>query len=169
PFSSETSGKRIAVLSLSSDADDYYAGRPFIREIRKRRPDAAAFYADAFTGREFLREARARALEADIVILALFSSLRTSKGSVDILPGHIDLVRELAWAGKKTVAISFGNPYFLRHFPEVSAYLCIYKNTTIAQETAARAVFGEIDTEGRLPVTIPGLFPAGHGLTLKKI
>ncbi|MFZ2054007.1 MAG: glycoside hydrolase family 3 N-terminal domain-containing protein [Candidatus Aminicenantales bacterium] len=168
PLSSDTSGKRIAVLSLSSDADDYYAGRPFIREVQKRRPDAAAFFADAFTGREFLREAKAMAMDADIVILTLFSSLRTSKGSVDLLPKHIDLVRELAWAGKKTVAISFGSPYFLRHFPEVSAYVCLYRNTLPAQETAARAVFGEIDTPGRLPVSIPGLFPVGHGLPLKK-
>ncbi|MGB7294482.1 MAG: glycoside hydrolase family 3 N-terminal domain-containing protein [Candidatus Aminicenantales bacterium] len=168
PFSSATSGKRIAILSLSSDADDYYAGRPFIREVRKRRPDAAAFYADAFTSREFLREARAHAMDADIVILALFSSLRTSKGSVDLLPKHIDLVRELAWAGKKTVVISFGSPYFLRHFPEVNAYVCLYRNTGPAQETAARAVFGEIDSEGRLPVSMPGLFPAGHGLSLKR-
>jgi beta-N-acetylhexosaminidase len=37
-----------------------------------------------------------------------------------------------------------------------------------AQEAAARAIFGESDIEGRLPVSIPGLYPAGHGLTLKK-
>jgi len=168
PLTSETFGKRIAVLSLSSDADDYFAGRPFVREVQRRRPDAAAFYADAFTGWEFLREARAQAMDADIVILALFSSLRTSKGSVDLLPNHIDLVRELTWAGKKTVVISFGSPYFLLHFPEVSAYACLYRNTVPAQEAAARAVFGEIDIEGRLPVSIPGLFLIGHGLTFKK-
>jgi beta-N-acetylhexosaminidase len=168
PLSSETFGKRIAVLSLSSDVDDYFAGRPFVREVLRRRPAAAAFYADAFTGREYLREARARAMDADIVILALFSSLRTSKGSVDLLPHHVDLVRELAWAGKRTIVISFGSPYFLRHFPEVSAYVCLYRNTVPAQEAAARAIFGETDIEGRLPVSIPGLYPAGHGLTLKK-
>ncbi len=168
PLSGEDYGKSIAVLSLSSDADDYFAGRAFIREVLKRRPDAKAFYADAFTGRESLRETRAWAMNADIVILALFSSLRTSKGSVDLLSEHIDLVRELAWAGKKTIVISFGSPYFLRHFPEVNAYICLYRNSQPAQETAAKAVFGEIDVEGRLPVSIPGLYPVGHGLTLKK-
>jgi beta-N-acetylhexosaminidase len=168
PLASEAFGKRIAILSLSSDAEDYFAGRPFAREVQKRAPDAAAFYADAFTGREFLREARAQAMDSDIVILALFSSLRTAKGSVDLLPKHIDLVRELAWAGKKTVVVSFGSPYFLRHFPEVNAYVCLYRNTIPAQEAAARALFGEVDIEGRLPVSIPGLYPVGHGLTLKK-
>ena len=168
PLSAGLGGGKTAVLSLSSDADDHFAGRPFVREVVRRRPGSSAFYADAFSGREYLREARAGALDADTVILALFSSLRTSKGSVDLLPEHVDLVRELAWANKKTIVVSFGSPYFLRHFPEVSAYLCLYRNTTPAQEAAAAAVFGEIDIDGRLPVSIPGLYSAGHGLTLKK-
>jgi beta-N-acetylhexosaminidase len=168
PLEGNFIGKKIVVLSLSSDSDDYFAGRPFIREVMKRRPNITAFYADAFTGREFLQEAKAQALEADTVIVALFSSLRTSKGSVDLLSKHVDFVRELAWAGKKPIVISFGSPYFLRHFPEVAAYICLYRNTLPAQETAARAIFGEIDTPGRLPVSIPGLFPVGHGLSIKK-
>lgn len=166
PLSLQPFNKRIAVLSLSSDADDYYAGSVFIRELQKRRPGVFTFYADAFTGQEYIREAKTRAMDAEIVILALFSSLRTAKGSVDLLPKHIDLVRELAWAKKKMVVLSFGSPYFLRHFPEVAAYVCLYRNTLQAQEVAARAICGEIDITGRLPVSIPGLFPAGHGLSI---
>jgi len=168
PLTAELPAERIAVLSLSSDAGGYYAGETFIRELQKRKPGLSASYADAFTGQEFIREAKAKALDADLVILALFSSLRSGKGSVDFLPKHIDLVRELSWAKKKTLVVSFGSPYFLRHFPEVDGYLCLYRNTPQAQEAAARAVCGEVDIEGRLPVSIPGLFPLGHGLTFKK-
>jgi len=168
PLSAEVPAEKIAVLSLSSDPDDYYAGQTFIRELQKRKPSLSAFCADAFTGQEFIREAKAKALEADIVILALFSSLRSGKGSVDLLPKHIDLVRELSWAKKRTLVVSFGSPYFLRHFPEVDGYLCLYRNTVQAQEAAAEAICGEIDIEGRLPVSIPGLYPVGHGLTIKK-
>jgi beta-N-acetylhexosaminidase len=168
PLDSGIPDERIAVLSLSSDADSYFAGQMFVRELQKRRPGLSASYADAFTGEEFIREAKAKALDADLVILALFSTLRSGKGSVDLLPRHIDLVRELSWAKKRTLVVSFGSPYFLRHFPEVNGYLCLYRNTPQAQEVAARAVCGEIAIEGRLPVSIPGLFPAGHGLTFKK-
>jgi beta-N-acetylhexosaminidase len=167
PISVQLSGRKIAVLSLSSDADDYYAGSVFIRELQKRRRGIYAFYADAFAGKDYIKEAKAKAMDADIVVLALFSSLRTAKGSVDLLPKHIDLVRELSWAKKKTVVLSFGSPYFLKHFPEVNAYICLYRNTAQAQEVAARAVCGEIEITGRLPVSIPGLFPAGHGVILK--
>jgi beta-N-acetylhexosaminidase len=168
PLSAEIPAEKIAVLSLSSDADDYFAGQTFIREVQKRKPGMSAFYADAFTGQEFIREAKARALDADLVILALFSSLRSGKGSVDLLPKHIDLVRELSWAKKRILVVSFGSPYFLRHFPEVDGYLCLYRNTSQAQEVAAKAICGEIDIEGRLPVSIPGLYPVGHSLTFRK-
>jgi len=168
PVSPEIPAEKIAVFSLSSDADDYFAGQTFIREVQKRISGFHAFYADAFTGQEFIREAKARAFDADLVVLALFSSLRSGKGSIDLLPRHIDLVRELSWAKKKTLVVSFGSPYFLRHFPEVDSYICLYRNTAQAQEVAAKAVCGEIDIEGRLPVSIPGLYPVGHGLTIKK-
>ncbi|HCS46856.1 MAG TPA: hypothetical protein DIW61_00795 [Candidatus Aminicenantes bacterium] len=168
PIFPEIPAEKIAVLSLSSDADDYFAGQTFIREVQKRIPGLHAFYADAFTGQEFIREAKARAFDADLVVLALFSSLRSGKDSIDLLPGHIDLVRELSWAKKKTLVVSFGSPYFLRHFPEVDGYICLYRNTAQAQEVAAKAVCGEIDIEGGLPVSIPGLYPVGHGLTIKK-
>ena len=168
PVSPDIPARKIAVLSLSSDPGEYFAGQTFIRELQRQKPELYFFYADAFTGEEFIREARSRALESELVILALFSSLRSGKGSVDLLPRHIDLVRELSWAKKKTLVVSFGSPYFLRHFPEIDAYLCLYRNSPQSQEVAARAVCGEIDIEGRLPVSIPGLFPVGHGLIIRK-
>jgi beta-N-acetylhexosaminidase len=169
PLNAADAPGKLAVFSLSSDADDYYAGRAFIREVQNRRPGAFAFYADAFTGQEFIEEARTKAADADDLVIAVFSSLRTAKGSVDVLPRHIDLVRQMARDRRgRVIVISFGSPYFLRHFPEVGAYLCLYRSSLQAQRTAARAVFGEIDVQGRLPVSIPGLFPAGHGVILDK-
>jgi beta-N-acetylhexosaminidase len=169
PLPAGTASRTSAVFSLSSDADDYYAGRAFVREVRKRLPGAAAFYADAFTGAEYLEEAKSKAIEADDLIIAVFSTLRSAKGSVGLLPRHIELVKELAEARQgRAVVLSFGSPYFLRHFPEAGAYLCLYRGTVQAQEAAARAIFGEIDITGRLPVSIPGLFPIKHGLSLRK-
>jgi beta-glucosidase-like glycosyl hydrolase len=46
PLSGST--QKIAVFSLSSDPGGYFAGRTFIREVRKRCPGLITFYADAF-------------------------------------------------------------------------------------------------------------------------
>ncbi len=161
---------KLAVLSLSSDLGDYFAGQAFVAAMKTRFPGLAAFYADADTGQDRLDEAFTKAASADAVVVALFSRVSDGKGSVDLEPKHIDLIRKLAALpdGPKVVAVSFGSPYFLRHFPEVDAYVCLYKNTPETQSTAARALAGEMDVTGKLPVSIPDLYPVGHGLELKK-
>ncbi len=166
PLGPESLQKKIAVFSLSSDAGDYYAGSVFVREMEKRRPGVLTAYADAFTGQEYINRAKEEAKSAETVVFALFSSLRTAKGSVDLVPQHIELVKEFAACPARIIVISFGSPYFLRHFPDVDAYVCLYRNTAQAQETAARALFGEIEVQGRLPVSIPGLYPASHGIKM---
>lgn len=163
-----TPEKKVVVLSLSSDPGDYYAGRRLASELTKRLPASRIFYADGDTGKEKLEEALAEALKADLAVTALFSSLRAGKGSVDLEPGHIELIRQIKAAGVPVVALSFSSPYFLRHFPEIDGYLCLYRNTAEIQELAAQAVCGELSLSGKLPVSLPGLYPRGHGLILKK-
>lgn len=159
---------KISVFSLSSDLGDYRAGQAFVNAMMKRNPGCEAFFADGDTGRETLDEAEAKAAAADVVVFALFSTLRSWKGTVDLDPKHAELVRKIASGGAPVVVISFGSPYFLRHFPDIDAYLCMYRNTPQTQEIAARALFGEMDVRGKLPVSMPGLYPAGQGLTLDK-
>jgi beta-N-acetylhexosaminidase len=161
-------GKKVVILSLSSDPGDYYAGRRFATELNRRIPMSLAFYADGDTGKEKLEEATAEALKADLVVVALFSSLRAGKGSVDLEPTHAELIKNIKAAGIQVVTVSFGSPYFLRHFPEVDGYLCVYRNTLETQELAAQALTGETNISGKLPVSLPGLYPRGHGLVLEK-
>jgi beta-N-acetylhexosaminidase len=162
-------GGKLAVFSLSSDQGDYFAGRAFVAEMKKRDPGLQAFFADADTGQEELDADSAKIAGVDTVVFALFSRLASGKGSVDLEPKHVALLRKLADAesGPAVVAVSFGSPYFLSRFPEVRAYLCLYRNTPETQQIAARALYGEMDIGGRLPVSLPGLFPLGHGLVLK--
>jgi beta-N-acetylhexosaminidase len=163
-------GGKIAVFSLSSDLGDYFAGRAFAEALRSRFPGAEAFYADGDTGRESLDDAFAKASGSRTVVFALFSRVSAGKGSVDLEPKHAGLIGRFAAIdnGPAVVVVSFGSPYFLRHFPGADAYLCMYRNTPETQEIAARALAGEMDIGGRLPVPLPGLFPVGHGLELKK-
>ena len=163
-----STGNRIAVLSLSSDPGDYFAGRAFAEGIRKRCPETQIFYADSDTGMESLDEAVAKSSESEVVVCALFSRLSDRKGSVGLDLKHIELIQRLAAGEKPIVILSFGSPYFLKHFPDVDAYLCLYQNTPQTQDIAARAIFGELEIKGKLPVSIPGLYPIGHGIFLPK-
>ena len=111
--------EKLTILALSSDLGDYYAGQAFVSSMRTKYPAAAAFYADGDTGQEKLDEAFALAAGAETVVLALFSRLSDRKGSVDLDPRHIDLIRKLAALpdGPRVVAVSFGSPVFPEAHP----------------------------------------------------
>lgn len=161
--------KKIAVFSLSSDPGDYYAGRPFIQEIKKRDPNAVEFYAEASTGNEYFERALQKAEDVDVLVIALFSSLRSGKGSIGLNERQVNFIHKIVAKKIPVLVISFGSPYYLRHFPDVNAYLCAYRPSAQAQEMAAKAAFGEIDIRGKLPVSIPGCFPLGHGIQLPRV
>jgi len=158
--------RKVVVLSLSSDEDNYFAGRPFIQEVIKRRPDAVFGFADAHTCPEEISAGLEKAKLADVAVVALFSRLRDKKGTVGLIPAHVQAVKDLAAAQKNLAVVSFDSPYFLQDFPEVPCYLCAYKDSPESQLAAARALFGEIGLKGRLPVSLPGLYELGHGLEL---
>lgn len=162
-------GKKLAVFSLSSDPGGYFAGRKFVEEMLKRVPGAFTFYAEPTTGREYLNDALEKSADADIFVIGLFSRLRGYKGSVGLEEKHVDLIQKIAGSHKKVVVISFSSPYFLRNFPGVDAYMCAYRYSSEAQAVAVKALFGGIDIQGRLPVSIPGLYPFGHGIKINKI
>ncbi len=160
--------QKMAVFALSSDPGGYFAGRTFVRQMKRRVPRAIEFYAEASTGEEFIAEALEETKEAEVVVIGLFSRLSAGKGSVGLEPRHVQLIKELAEGPQRVVVVSFGSPYFLRHFKDVDVYLCAYRYADQSQISAVKALFGEIDIVGKLPVSIPGVFPIGHGLKILK-
>lgn len=160
--------QKMAIFALSSDPGGYFAGRTFVREMKMRVPRAMEFYAEPSTGEKFFAEAREKATESDIVVIGLFSRLRAGKGSVGLDLRQVELIQELAAGNQQVVVVSFGSPYFLRHFSDVDAYLCAYRYADESQRSAAKALFGEIDIVGKLPVSMPGIYPIGHGLKILK-
>ncbi|HUP62981.1 MAG TPA: glycoside hydrolase family 3 N-terminal domain-containing protein [Thermoanaerobaculia bacterium] len=55
---------------------------------------------------------------------------------------------------RTTIAVSFGSPYVLREIQDVSTYICAYGIQPVMQIAAIRALRGEADMPGRLPVTL---------------
>ena len=63
------------------------------------------------------------------------------------------------------VAAFFGSPYVPMSVPDLPAMLLTYDFSDVAEESAVKAISGEIAIGGHLPIALPGLFPVGHGLT----
>jgi beta-N-acetylhexosaminidase len=111
-----------------------------------------------------------RAQRADLVIASLYGRVRTGQArSVGLPEPGAKALAALLGRRLPLVGISFGNPYLLQSFPELRTYLVAYGDMPSLQEAAARALTGEIDVTGKLPISLPGLYPRGTGIQLKRI
>jgi beta-N-acetylhexosaminidase len=79
-------------------------------------------------------------------------------------PGQADLVRQVLGTGVPAIVVALRMPYDLASFPEAPAFVCTYSILDPSMKALAKALWGEADFPGRLPVSIPGLYPVGHGL-----
>lgn len=79
--------------------------------------------------------------------------------------GQAELVRAVLRSGLPFVVVALRMPYDLAVFPEVPTYVCCYSILEPSMEALAKALWGSSAFPGRLPVSIPNLYPAGHGRT----
>jgi beta-N-acetylhexosaminidase len=159
---------RILHLVLSSDIrNDAIQGWPE-EELEARRIPA-----DTVSLGPEVSEATARRIETDAagythVLASAFVRVRGGKGSVDMSESHARLLSALAAAGRPVILVSFGSPYLLRQAPEVPVYVCAFSSAESSQRAAVGALFGEYAVGGKLPVTLPGLYPMGYGLEVPR-
>jgi beta-N-acetylhexosaminidase len=115
-----------------------------------------------------VQKALERAKEANLVVASLYGRVRTgSTNSIGLPEGGVRALNTILQARTPVVGISFGNPYLLQSFPGLSTYLIAYGDMPALQRAAARSILGEIDTTGKLPISLPGLYPRGTGIQLK--
>ncbi|MGH9722456.1 MAG: glycoside hydrolase family 3 C-terminal domain-containing protein, partial [Bryobacteraceae bacterium] len=100
------------------------------------------------------------------VVVAAFVSVAAYRGNV-ALPGSFPkLMETLISSGRPVILVALGNPYLIRNFPGVAAYLTSYSSALPSEIAVAKALFGEIPITGRLPVSIPQIANVGDGLKL---
>lgn len=96
----------------------------------------------------------ARAADHDLVVAA----------TVNATPGQVKLIAGVHDSGTPLVTLAMREPQDLRSYPDVSTHVCVYSSHRPSLAAAAEAMFGRLRFEGRLPVSIPGLYSIGHGL-----
>ncbi len=102
--------------------------------------------------------ALAAAGRADAVVVA--TSCKT--GEQEKAQGRLVQALRRA-AAAPVVACGIRNPYDIRAYPEVGTYLVTYGYRPCSIRAMVEVLFGEIAPKGRLPVEIPGFYPAVTG------
>jgi beta-N-acetylhexosaminidase len=141
-------------------------GQAMALEIRKRAANATVIQVDATMGDADLQTAIQHAGDATQYVVAAFASVAAFHGTVPLGGGFPQFVQNLIATQKPVALVALGNPYLLRTFPDVAAYMTGYSTVPPAEVSAVKALFGEIAIGGKLPVTIPGFANYGDGIVL---
>jgi beta-N-acetylhexosaminidase len=154
----------VTIIQISELIEPAMPLPDFEREVTKRlKTKPQVLLVDARTRPEDVAKIVDSAKRDDLVILALAVRTRSGSGQIAVPEAARRVVAELPPNVRK-IAVAFGSPYLLREIPSAGSYLCAYGIQPVMQTAAAAALFGETPVTGKLPVTIPGLYPRGYGL-----
>ena len=155
----------LSVLDYPSGWRIAAPSRTIIPELRSRWPNTKAIEVSDRTTPAELELVRAMAENYDAIVAGVFVRASSASGRLDLAPQIIRLLQDLSRRQQPLVAAFFGNPYTPMFVPELPAMLLTYDFSDYAEQSAVKAIAGEIAIGGKLPITLPGLFPLGHGLT----
>jgi len=144
-------------------------GQAFALEVRKRAVMANVAILDNRMSETDLDAAVERSAGAERYVVVAFASVAAYRGSVALGGGFPQLIDKLVATKKPVGLIAMGNPYLLRNFPNVAAYMTTYSTVAPSEISAVKALFGDIAIGGKLPVTIPGFAQYGDGIALAAI
>lgn len=138
-------------------------GEQFAEELHKSAPGAPLF---SISPTEAKSSAPAiLAAPCEVYVVAAWVSVAAYRGDVALGGDFPELLNNLIATKKPVALVSLGNPYVVRSFPEVAAYMTTFTTVPPAEISAVKAVLGQIPITGKLPVTIPGIAEYHYGLT----
>ncbi len=144
-------------------------GQAMAAEIRKRVPSARITLVDTTTSEADLRKDEDANSSCEVNVVAAFLAVAAYRGNTALNGNFPALLTRLLDTRKPMLLISMGNPYLLRNYPDVPAYMATYSTVPPSEIAAVKAIFGEIPIQGKLPVTIPNLAKIGDGIQLPAI
>jgi beta-N-acetylhexosaminidase len=156
------------VLSIVyTDEPEPRVGRVLQSELSGRLRNATLLNLDPRVSTAHLDSIANAASTYDVIIVSTFVSTRYNKGAVAIAP-HVAAWLDSLAARQQVVLASFGSPYVLSQFTRVGTYLLAWSGEEVAQRAAARALTGEIEVTGRLPINLPPHHRVGEGVHVRR-
>jgi beta-N-acetylhexosaminidase len=168
PLSSLKADATIFNLAITNGDDRLWIAKPFVEGMARSGRKLETIVLDERSSDADVNKAIEKARGADVVIASLYGRVRSGQArSVGLPDPGARALSALIGSNAPLVGISFGNPYLLQSFPELRTYMVAYGDMPSLQQAAARALLGEIDITGKLPISLPGLYPRGTGIQLK--
>ncbi|HVS20586.1 MAG TPA: glycoside hydrolase family 3 N-terminal domain-containing protein, partial [Pyrinomonadaceae bacterium] len=159
---------RVFNLAITNGDDRLFIAQPFTSAMARGGRKLDTIVLDDRSSDSEVNKALDLAKNADVVIASMYGRVRTGQARSVALPEPgAKALEKLIDRQAPLIGISFGNPYLLGSFPKLQMYVVAYGDMPSLQEATARAILGQIDLTGRLPISLPGLYPRGTGIQLK--
>ncbi len=113
-----------------------------------------------------LKQLEKEVKQYDVIILGFHKSNAHPWKSYKFTEDEIDLIQRIS-ANNKCILSVFASPYSLLQIPDfatIEGVIVGYQNSQFAQELTAQKIFGALETNGKLPVSIGAHFTSGFGL-----
>jgi beta-N-acetylhexosaminidase len=161
---------RIFNLAITNGDDWRFIANPFTSAMARAGRKVETIALDERSSEADVQKALERARGADLVIASLYGRVRTGQtNSIGLPAPGVRALKELLNGNAPIIGISFGNPYLLQSFPAMKTYIVAYGDMPALQQAAARAIVGEADITGRLPISLPALYARGTGIQMKAV
>jgi beta-N-acetylhexosaminidase len=163
-----TPAAKIFNLAITNGDDRLSISQSFVGEMADAGKKMETMVLDDRSSDAEVQKAIESAARADVVIVSMYGRVRSGQaGSVALPKPGARALNALLEHPTPLVGISFGNPYLLMDFPKLPVYLVAYGDMPSLQRSAANVLLGKIDVTGRLPISLPGLYPLGAGIQMK--
>jgi beta-N-acetylhexosaminidase len=161
---------RLFNLAVTNGDDRNWIANAFVTKLNRAGLKVETVVLDERSTDLDVQKVIERAKSADLVLASLYGRVRSGQASsVGIPDAGARALSALIAAKSPIIGISFGNPYLLQSFPGLRSYIVAYGDMPSLQQAVGRALLGEIDVVGKLPISLPGLYPRGTGIQLKAI
>jgi beta-N-acetylhexosaminidase len=136
-------------------------------QFRQRLPGGQAIVLSTAMKPEEIERAFTAAQKADVVVVGLFTRVRSYvEDAIRLDKTYRALIERIVAAGRKVALLNFGNPYVLADLPRPAFCLCTFSDANDSLDAAVAVLFGELKPQGKLPVRISDRYPFGCGLTM---
>lgn len=163
-----TPSTRVFNLAITNGDDRAFIAQPFTGAMSRGGITMDTVVLDDRSSDAEVAKTVEKAARAEVVIVSMYGRVRTGQARSVALPDPgAKALNELISRNAKLVGISFGNPYILMSFPKLQTYVVAYGDMPSLQEESAQALLGRTGFKGRLPISLPGLYPRGTGIQLK--
>ncbi|HTO73670.1 MAG TPA: hypothetical protein VMJ30_07620, partial [Gemmatimonadales bacterium] len=159
--------RRKVTLIIYGDENNRDAGMTLANELRTGGDSVATFRFWPASGAASYDSARALLSgRGGIALFAAQVRATAWRGTITLPDAYAALADSTARI-QPTVLISLGSPYLLTQVPSAGSYLLGWAASSLAETAVARALLGQADITGHLPISLPPWYPIGGGLTKK--